>query len=155
MHWYNNKRLFIVPNLMWILYINLARKEIVKKTNYEIFCISLIAFRLSIITFWYLHRSKDGERVFDVTVPDSITTWYASGFGMSHSAGIGIANAAEVRAFQPFFISLNLPYSVVRDEDVTVSAAIFSYLPDKCITVSNTGKYRWFRKYYPFLIRKN
>jgi len=79
--------------------------------------------------------SSNGTRVFNVKVPDSITTWYASGFGISKSAGLGIANPTELRAFQPFFVSLTLPYSVVRGEDVTIPAAVFSYLEGSCMAV--------------------
>ncbi|XP_057300499.1 alpha-2-macroglobulin-like protein 1 isoform X4 [Hydractinia symbiolongicarpus] len=79
--------------------------------------------------------SKDGVHVFDVKVPDTITSWYASGFAVSKQAGLGVASPTELRAFQPFFISLVLPYSVVRGEDVTVPAAVFSYLENACITV--------------------
>ena len=69
-------------------------------------------------------------------VPDTITAWYASGFGLSQSAGLGVANPTELRVFQPFFISMVLPYSVIRDEDVTIPAAVFSYVDSSCITVS-------------------
>jgi len=70
-----------------------------------------------------------------VKVPDTITSWYASAFGMSKTAGLGIANAVNLRVFQPFFISLNLPYSVIRGEKVMVPAVIFSYLDEACLTV--------------------
>ena len=69
-------------------------------------------------------------------VPDTITAWYASGFGISQSAGLGVAEPTELLAFQPFFISLTLPYSVIRNEEVTIPATIFSYLRKACMTVS-------------------
>ena len=74
--------------------------------------------------------------MFDVRVPDSITTWYASGFGISKAAGIGVANPTEIRVFQPFFVFLSLPFSVIRGEDVTISTAVFSYLDGSCMAVS-------------------
>ena len=74
----------------------------------------------------------------DITVPDTITSWYASAFGISKAAGIGVAEATKLRVFQPFFISLNLPYSVIRGEEVTVPAVLFNYLEDACLSVSVT-----------------
>jgi len=71
-----------------------------------------------------------------VKVPDTITTWHANGLAMSLSDGIGISQPTSLKAFQPFFISLNLPYSVKRGETVKVPATIFNYLDD-CIMVSN------------------
>ena len=84
----------------------------------------------------FYFRSSNGTRVFDVKVPDTITNWYASGFAVSKQAGLGVAKPTELRVFQPFFISLTLPYSVIRGEDVTIPASVFSYLEGACITVS-------------------
>ncbi|XP_061425551.1 LOW QUALITY PROTEIN: CD109 antigen-like [Lethenteron reissneri] len=76
----------------------------------------------------------DGEtgnnrsKTFTATVPDSITSWVASAFSVSSSLGLGVADTAQLRAFQPFFVSLNLPYSVVRGEQFVVQALVFNYL---------------------------
>ena len=82
-----------------------------------------------------MYSEKTGRTTVAIKVPDTITTWYASGFAVSDSTGLGIASPAELRAFRPFFVSLTLPYSVIRGEDVTVPAAVFNYL-SKCLTVS-------------------
>lgn len=36
----------------------------------------------------------------------------------------------QLQAFQPFFISLNLPYSVIRGEEFALEVIIFNYLTD-------------------------
>lgn len=36
----------------------------------------------------------------------------------------------QLQAFQPFFISLNLPYSVIRGEEFALEVTIFNYLKD-------------------------
>ena len=70
-----------------------------------------------------------GKADFSATVPDSITSWEASAFAMSSTSGLGVApSRASLRAFQPFFISLNLPYSVIRGEDLALQVNIFNYL---------------------------
>ena len=79
-----------------------------------------------ISSFIYFHLSDTtGERTMEVKVPDTITTWYAN----------GVAAPASVKAFQPFFISLSLPYSVIRGETVKIPATLFNYLDD-CLVVS-------------------
>ncbi|XP_031202045.1 CD109 antigen [Mastomys coucha] len=74
--------------------------------------------------------SKTHEE-FEVTVPDSITTWVASAFVISEDLGFGLTSSpAELQAFQPFFISLNLPYSVIRGEAFALEVSIVNYLKD-------------------------
>uniref|UniRef100_A0A3P9KCH7 Alpha-2-macroglobulin-like protein 1 n=1 Tax=Oryzias latipes TaxID=8090 RepID=A0A3P9KCH7_ORYLA len=70
------------------------------------------------------------------TVPDTITKWAAGAFCVS-PAGFGVAPNVRLTAFQPFFVSLTLPYSVVRGEVFTLKATVFNYLP-KCIMVKAT-----------------
>ncbi|KAB0355541.1 hypothetical protein FD755_021482 [Muntiacus reevesi] len=68
---------------------------------------------------------------FEVTVPDSITSWVATAFVISEDLGLGLTTApVELQAFQPFFIFLNLPYSVIRGEEFALEVTIFNYLKD-------------------------
>ncbi|GAB1294474.1 CD109 antigen [Apodemus speciosus] len=68
---------------------------------------------------------------FEVTVPDTITTWVASAFVLSEDLGFGLTTIpAELQAFQPFFISLNLPYSIIRGEEFALEVTIVNYLGD-------------------------
>ncbi|XP_048838019.1 alpha-2-macroglobulin isoform X2 [Brienomyrus brachyistius] len=67
------------------------------------------------------------------TLPDTITKWVAGAFCTS-PVGFGLAPSAQLTAYQPFFVSLTLPYSVVRGEVFTLKASVFSYLP-RCIMV--------------------
>ncbi|XP_056099216.1 alpha-2-macroglobulin-like protein 1 [Rhinichthys klamathensis goyatoka] len=70
------------------------------------------------------------------TVPDTITKWAAGAFCTSPS-GFGLAPNINLTAFKPFFVSLSLPYSVIREETFTLKASVFNYLP-KCIMVKVT-----------------
>ncbi|XP_073673455.1 alpha-2-macroglobulin-like protein 1 [Garra rufa] len=70
------------------------------------------------------------------TVPDTITKWAAGAFCTS-PAGFGVAPKTNLTAFKPFFVSLALPYSVIREESFTLRATVFNYLP-KCIMVKAT-----------------
>ena len=68
-------------------------------------------------------------------VPDTITSWIASAFAMSDSAGLGISKPTSLKVFQSFFVSLTRPYSVIRGEEVSIIATVFNY-ESKCLTVS-------------------
>jgi CD109 antigen len=34
----------------------------------------------------------------------------------------------QLRVFRPFFVTLNLPYSVIRNEQVVIQAIVFNYM---------------------------
>ncbi|NWX48157.1 A2MG protein, partial [Steatornis caripensis] len=79
--------------------------------------------------------NSEGNADLDVTIPDTITEWKASAFCTSADTGFGLSPTVSLRAFQPFFVELTLPYSVVRGESFTLKATIFNYLT-ACIRVS-------------------
>ncbi|XP_060787098.1 alpha-2-macroglobulin-like protein 1 [Neoarius graeffei] len=74
-----------------------------------------------------------GVKSLTKTVPDSITTWQADAFCTS-PIGFGVALKAELTAFQPFFVSLTMPSSVIRGEVFTLKATVFNYL-QSCMMV--------------------
>uniref|UniRef100_A0A6I8P022 Alpha-2-macroglobulin n=1 Tax=Ornithorhynchus anatinus TaxID=9258 RepID=A0A6I8P022_ORNAN len=76
-----------------------------------------------------------GKEEVAVTIPDTITEWKVGAFCLSATTGLGLAPTASLRTFQPFFLELTLPYSVVRGEGFSLKATVFSYLPG-CIRVS-------------------
>ena len=72
--------------------------------------------------------SENGKLTLNVTVPDTITTWIADAFALSNTAAFGMTNVpSSLVAFKPFFVSLSLPYSVVRREEVEIIATVFNY----------------------------
>uniref|UniRef100_A0A4W5PHS5 Alpha-2-macroglobulin domain-containing protein n=1 Tax=Hucho hucho TaxID=62062 RepID=A0A4W5PHS5_9TELE len=84
---------------------------------------------------WDLVPVGDTGKVnVEKTVPDTITKWAAGAFCTS-PVGFGLAPNTGLTAFQPFFVSLTLPYSVIRGEVFTLKATVFNYL-SKCIMVS-------------------
>ncbi|XP_005073815.1 CD109 antigen isoform X1 [Mesocricetus auratus] len=87
------------------------------------------------------HMGSKFYQDFEVTVPDSITSWVASAFVISEDLGLGLTTApAELQAFQPFFINLNLPYSVIRGEEFALEVTIFNYLNDTTKVVVLIGE---------------
>ncbi|XP_071413403.1 alpha-2-macroglobulin-like isoform X1 [Pithys albifrons albifrons] len=79
--------------------------------------------------------NSEGNADLDVTIPDTITEWKANAFCTSADTGFGLSQTVSLRAFQPFFVELTMPYSVVRGESFMLKATVFNYLT-ACIRVS-------------------
>ncbi|NWX05013.1 OVOS protein, partial [Caloenas nicobarica] len=84
-----------------------------------------------------VHTDSRGEVNVFYTIPDTITEWKASAFCVQDYAGFGITSPVSLTAFQPFFVDLTLPYSVIRGEKFNLIANVFNYL-NKCIQISAT-----------------
>ncbi|KAG8196513.1 hypothetical protein JTE90_012327 [Oedothorax gibbosus] len=71
---------------------------------------------------------NDGKLSLPKKVPDTITSWVISAFAMDTVNGLGIApESAKVTVFRPFFVKLNLPYSVTRSESLYLEVIVFNY----------------------------
>ncbi|XP_025059766.1 venom factor-like [Alligator sinensis] len=83
----------------------------------------------------HLNEPPNKEGISSKTVPlylkDSVTTWEVLAVSLSETKGICVANPYEITVMKDFFIDLQLPYSVVRNEQVEVRAILYNYLPDK------------------------
>ncbi|KAM8953043.1 CD109 antigen-like [Pelodytes ibericus] len=67
----------------------------------------------------------------EVTTPQKNSTWVATAFVMSEEFGLGLTEVpAELHITKPFFISLNLPYSVIRGEQFILEVTLFNNLED-------------------------
>ncbi|XP_035304914.1 murinoglobulin-1-like isoform X2 [Cricetulus griseus] len=78
--------------------------------------------------------NSSGVTEMEVTVPDTITEWKAGALCLSNDTGLGLSPVVSLQAFQPFFVELTMPYSVIRGEAFTLKATVFNYLPT-CIRV--------------------
>ncbi|NXV07358.1 OVOS protein, partial [Cettia cetti] len=85
---------------------------------------------------WELvNTDSRGEVDVSYTIPDTITEWKASAFCVHDDAGFGISSPVSLTAFQPFFVDLTMPYSVIRGEKFNLIANVFNYL-NKCVQIS-------------------
>jgi len=84
-----------------------------------------------------------GQSSISVSVPDTITTWMLRAVGISQEKGLGIAES-ELRAFQPFFIKVDLPYSAIRGEEFPVKVAVYNYLEDPQRILVQIDNENWF-----------
>lgn len=73
--------------------------------------------------------SFNGTHTLHKKVPDTITSWVITGFSVDPVTGLGLTkNPSKLEVFQPFFVSLNLPYSIKRGEVVSVPIVVFNYM---------------------------
>lgn len=79
--------------------------------------------------------SDDGVATVPSVVPDTITEWVGNAVCLSSEDGLGVPEAARLVAFQPFFVSMNLPYSVIREEKMPVAVTVSNY-QSQCMAVS-------------------
>lgn len=60
--------------------------------------------------------------------PDSITTWRLTAFSINEKSGFGMVHQpTDIIAIKPFFITLNLPYSIKWGEIVALPVLVFNY----------------------------
>ncbi|NXA33843.1 CO4 protein, partial [Eudromia elegans] len=81
--------------------------------------------------WWNIKELKHpGNHSIKSVVPDSITTWEIQAISISPQKGFCIADPHTFEVFKDFFISLRLPYSVKRHEQLEIKAVIYNYLPE-------------------------
>uniref|UniRef100_A0A3F2Z148 TEP1-F n=1 Tax=Anopheles minimus TaxID=112268 RepID=A0A3F2Z148_9DIPT len=74
--------------------------------------------------------SKNTEIIRKI-VPDTITSWIITGFSLSKSHGLGLMDApSKLNVFMPFFLSIDLPYSVKLGETVRIPVIVFNYMDE-------------------------
>uniref|UniRef100_A0A671V113 Alpha-2-macroglobulin domain-containing protein n=1 Tax=Sparus aurata TaxID=8175 RepID=A0A671V113_SPAAU len=99
----------------------------------------IVTFRTFFPETWIWNLVEVGEsgtKDVSLTVPDTITTWETEAFCLSPQ-GFGLAPRKHFTVFQPFFLELSLPYSIIRGEHFELKATTFNYL-SSCIMVSVT-----------------
>ncbi|XP_073453696.1 alpha-2-macroglobulin-like [Aquarana catesbeiana] len=80
-------------------------------------------------TFLFMVLEVKSGGIFELhtKAPDTITDWNGGAVCLGPT-GFGLSPPASLRVFQPFFVDLTLPYSVVRGEIFTLKASTFNYM---------------------------
>ncbi len=76
-----------------------------------------------------VYTDNNGHATLKVDVPDTITTWMLRAVAISKEKGLGVAESQLV-TFQPFFLTIDLPYAAIRGEEFPVKVAIYNYLDE-------------------------
>ncbi|NWR73543.1 CO4 protein, partial [Centropus unirufus] len=80
--------------------------------------------------WWNFEEVKGpGKHRVQNFVPDSITTWEVQAISISPQKGFCIADPTTFTVFKDVFVSLRLPYSVKRHEQLEIKAVVYNYLP--------------------------
>ncbi|XP_017123674.1 CD109 antigen-like [Drosophila elegans] len=87
---------------------------------------------------------QNGVAMVHKKVPDTITSWVVTGFSLNPDSGIATTKGQpKLRVFRPFFVSINLPYSVKRGEVISVPVVVFNYLGkpvEATVTMDNSDE---------------
>lgn len=76
-----------------------------------------------------LITDDNGRATLEVPLADSITNWRLSASAVSAAGQLG-ALQEGVRVFQPFFVDLNLPVALTRNDEVAISVVVYNYLSE-------------------------
>ncbi|XP_042534627.1 complement C5 [Dipodomys spectabilis] len=74
---------------------------------------------------WEVHRVPRRNQL-QFVLPDSLTTWEIQGVGISDS-GICVADTLKAKVFKDVFLEMNIPYSVVRGEQIQLKGTVYNY----------------------------
>ncbi|XP_075041770.1 complement C5 [Mixophyes fleayi] len=89
--------------------------------------------------FWEEHAISRADFLrLSTKLPDSLTTWEIQGISMSDK-GICVAEPLKITVYKDLFLDVQLPYSVVRGEQVQIQVTVYNYLNYNvkgCVSVS-------------------
>ncbi|XP_023820303.1 LOW QUALITY PROTEIN: complement C4 [Oryzias latipes] len=78
-------------------------------------------------SFAFTDFEVNNKKRYDLALPDSITTWEIQVVTFSPTSGLCVVKPQEIKAFKRSFVSLRLPYSVKRYEQLSVTPVIYNY----------------------------
>ncbi len=90
-----------------------------------------------------LITDDNGVAEIDVELADSITTWRLSASGVSAAGQLGAAEF-PLRVFLPFFVDLNLPVALTRNDEVAVPVVVYNYLDEPQTVEIELDRADWF-----------
>uniref|UniRef100_A0A8C6JKX2 Uncharacterized protein n=1 Tax=Melopsittacus undulatus TaxID=13146 RepID=A0A8C6JKX2_MELUD len=75
---------------------------------------------------WEVHQVSPRSKTLSITLPDSLTTWEVQGVGISDK-GICVAAPLELQVVKDIFLSVYVPYSVVRGEQIELKGSVYNH----------------------------
>ncbi|MCW3095536.1 MAG: Large extracellular alpha-helical protein [Chthonomonadaceae bacterium] len=96
--------------------------------------------------YWNPMLLTDDKGQAEIRVPmaDSITTWRMSAMANSLNGQLGSATSG-VKVFQDFFVDIDLPLSLTKDDHVEIPVAVYNYLPTAQTVSLKLETQPWFR----------
>jgi uncharacterized protein YfaS (alpha-2-macroglobulin family) len=68
-----------------------------------------------------------GRASLDLDLADSITTWRLNVGAVTTDGRLGVSQSG-IKVFQPFFVELNLPVALTRNDEISVPVVVYNYL---------------------------
>ncbi|HTN73736.1 MAG TPA: MG2 domain-containing protein, partial [Pirellulaceae bacterium] len=90
-----------------------------------------------------LITDEKGRATLDIDLADSITTWRISASAVSAAGQLG-ETQIPIRVFQPFFVDLNLPVALTRNDEVSVPVVVYNYLDQPQTVEVTLEEQPWF-----------
>jgi uncharacterized protein YfaS (alpha-2-macroglobulin family) len=84
-----------------------------------------------------------GHATINIELADSITSWRLTASAVSGGGHLG-AMQRPIRVFQPFFVDLNLPVALVRNDEVAVPVVVYNYLDEPQTVELELAADEWF-----------
>jgi uncharacterized protein YfaS (alpha-2-macroglobulin family) len=84
-----------------------------------------------------------GRCVLDIPLADSITTWKLSAGAVTKDGTLG-GTEIDIRVFQPFFVDLDLPVRLTRNDEVTLRVVVHNHLDKPQMVAVDLKKADWF-----------
>uniref|UniRef100_A0A8C5F6P2 Anaphylatoxin-like domain-containing protein n=1 Tax=Gadus morhua TaxID=8049 RepID=A0A8C5F6P2_GADMO len=81
-------------------------------------------------SFAFTYFDATDQHKHTLSLGDSITTWEIQAVILSPTHGFCVVEPIELKTFKNIFVSLRLPYSVRRYEQLSIVAVIYNYGPD-------------------------
>lgn len=86
-----------------------------------------------------------GQATVDIELADSITQWRLSASAVSAAGQLG-GGDFPIKVFQPFFVDLNLPVSLTRNDQVSVPVVVYNYLDAPQTVTIEVQPSEWFER---------
>uniref|UniRef100_A0A665VDN5 Complement 4B (Chido blood group) n=1 Tax=Echeneis naucrates TaxID=173247 RepID=A0A665VDN5_ECHNA len=78
-------------------------------------------------SFAFTEFEVNNKKSYHLSLPDSITTWELQVMTLSAATGFCVVKPPEIKAFKEIFVSMRLPYSVKKHEQLSISPIIYNY----------------------------
>ena len=92
-----------------------------------------------------LITDDNGVATLELPLADSITTWRMTAAAVSAQGRLG-GGEFPVRVFQPFFVDIDLPVSLTRNDEVSVPCVVYNYLDRPLEVELQLKKDVWFEQ---------
>jgi hypothetical protein len=90
-----------------------------------------------------LITNEKGVARWPLKMADSITTWRLSTSAVTSDGRLG-AGKESIKVFQPFFVELQLPIALVREDEVAVPVIVYNYLDSEQTVTVKLADSSWF-----------